>query len=257
MRPRMSGSTCARTGSQTGSSLPTPTWSTIAVRLGTSSSTAPGSSCPLACASGLTGPNHRDLVLPCRKLGACGAARARARHLHRCGSGRSGARAGSDLVVLPRSQGVLPRAHGATARRAQGALRPDLPAAHRVRDARPSPGTAARQQGAAADGASEARRQAVPAAGLFHEVLPSIRMTGSYTLPKHQVFPPPAYEHCPFPDWPLEEWRTKLSTVSRYTQAYGVLAGQWIMPQLGFTVPPLETIEHGRRYALTLVQPTT
>src|SRR6476659_3599610 len=63
MRPRMSGSTCARTGSQTGSSLPTPTWSTIAVRLGTSSSTAPGSSCPSACASGLTGPNHRDLVL--------------------------------------------------------------------------------------------------------------------------------------------------------------------------------------------------
>jgi hypothetical protein len=48
-----------------------------------------------------------------------------------------------------RDQGVLPRAHGATARRAQGALRPDLPAAHRVRDARPSPGTAARQQGGA------------------------------------------------------------------------------------------------------------
>ncbi len=77
--------------------------------------------------------------------------------LHRCGSGRSGARAGPDLVVLPRSQGVLPRAHGATARRAQGALRPDLPAAHRVRHARPSPGTAARQQGGAADGAAAPR----------------------------------------------------------------------------------------------------
>src|SRR4051812_10843948 len=57
------------------------------------------------------------------------------------------------LWPLSRSQGVLPRAHGATARRAQGALRPDLPAAHRVRDARPPPGTAARQQGGAADGA--------------------------------------------------------------------------------------------------------
>src|SRR3954468_17468610 len=63
MRPRMSGSTCARTGSPTGSSPPTRTSSTIAVRRGTSSSTAPGSSCPSACADGRMGPDHRDLVL--------------------------------------------------------------------------------------------------------------------------------------------------------------------------------------------------
>src|SRR6185437_5582616 len=37
--------------------------STIAVRLGTSSSISPGASCPSDCANGRTGSNHWDLVL--------------------------------------------------------------------------------------------------------------------------------------------------------------------------------------------------
>src|SRR5271166_1540180 len=59
-----SGSSCAKTGSQIGSSNPSTTSSTTAARLGTSSSINPGGSCPSECATGPTGPNQRVLVLP-------------------------------------------------------------------------------------------------------------------------------------------------------------------------------------------------
>jgi hypothetical protein len=50
-------------GSPTASSVPTMTWSIIAVTPGTSSSTSPGGSCPSVCANGRTGSHQKDLVL--------------------------------------------------------------------------------------------------------------------------------------------------------------------------------------------------
>src|SRR3954465_13287783 len=62
-RWRTSGNSCARTGSPTGSSPPTATSSITAARRGTNSQTSLGSSCPSACATGLTGSDQWDLVL--------------------------------------------------------------------------------------------------------------------------------------------------------------------------------------------------
>ena len=59
---RTSGSSFATTGCRTGSSALTSRSSIIAARLGTSSSTSPGSSCPSACATGLTGSDQCTLV---------------------------------------------------------------------------------------------------------------------------------------------------------------------------------------------------
>src|SRR3954454_19312804 len=50
-------------------------------------------------------------------------------------------------VALRRSEGVQARAGPATAARAAGALRPDLPPPHRVRHPRPAARPAAREQG--------------------------------------------------------------------------------------------------------------
>src|ERR1700733_7030589 len=63
IRRKTSGSSCATTGSQTESSNPTTTSSTIAARLGTTSSINPGGSCPSAFAIGPMGPDQRVLVL--------------------------------------------------------------------------------------------------------------------------------------------------------------------------------------------------
>ena len=63
MRRKTAGSSCATTGSQTESSNPSTTSSTIAARLGTSSSINPGGSCPSAFAIGPMGPDQRVLVL--------------------------------------------------------------------------------------------------------------------------------------------------------------------------------------------------
>jgi hypothetical protein len=60
---KMSGSSCARTGSRTASSNPTTTFSTTAASPGTSSSTCPGKSCPSEPETGLIGHDQRDLVL--------------------------------------------------------------------------------------------------------------------------------------------------------------------------------------------------
>src|ERR1700674_3222445 len=62
-RRKTSGSSCATTGSPTASSNPTTISSGIAVRLGTSSPTSHGKSCPSACAIGHTGSDQWDGVL--------------------------------------------------------------------------------------------------------------------------------------------------------------------------------------------------
>src|SRR5579862_6003575 len=45
--------------------------------------------------------------------------------------------------------------------------------------------------------------------------------------------PIPPADHREFPDWPLEELRTKKATADLYRMVYGPLSAQWIMPQLG------------------------
>lgn len=87
---------------------------------------------------------------------------------------------------------------------------------------------------------------------LAHDVIPSIRRTGGYGL---QSAPPgpPANEHRSFPEWPMDEMRTKLKCVDGYRMLYGIMAAQWISPQLGFPSPPPEIVERGRQFVLTLV----
>ena len=84
---------------------------------------------------------------------------------------------------------------------------------------------------------------------LAHEVIPSIRRTGAYSVEA----PPVGAEARAFPDWPLEEMRTKKGVVDMYRLLYGCMAAQWISPQMGFPSPPIEIVEHGRQYSLTLV----
>jgi prophage antirepressor-like protein len=81
------------------------------------------------------------------------------------------------------------------------------------------------------------------------EVIPQIRQTGGYT-PKATIEPPPHPEHREFPEWPLEEMRTKGQMVTLYRLTYGPPSGQWIMPILGFPQPPKHLITEGRQMDL-------
>lgn len=86
---------------------------------------------------------------------------------------------------------------------------------------------------------------------LAHEVIPSIRKTGSYatTSAPHPI----SVESRQFPDWSLEEMRTKRGIVDMHRMLYGIMAAQWIAPQLGFPVPPVELVENGRQMKMVLV----
>jgi prophage antirepressor-like protein len=81
------------------------------------------------------------------------------------------------------------------------------------------------------------------------DVLPAIRQTGGYTT-KATIEPPPYPEKRDFPEWPLEEMRTKGQMVTLYRLNYGPPAAQWVMPQLGFPVPPKHLITEGRQMEL-------
>lgn len=85
-----------------------------------------------------------------------------------------------------------------------------------------------------------------------NEVLPAIRKTGSYSNGEAAAAAPPPPELREFPNWSLEEMRTKGQTVDRYQRLYGTLAAQWVAPILGFPVPPAEVVERGRQYILIL-----
>lgn len=87
---------------------------------------------------------------------------------------------------------------------------------------------------------------------LAHEVIPSIRKTGFYNFKPGELMPD-APEKRAFPEWPMEEIRTKRGAVDMYRMLYGPMAAQWISPQLGFPVPPLELVEHGRQFSMVLV----
>lgn len=86
---------------------------------------------------------------------------------------------------------------------------------------------------------------------LAHEVIPSIRKTGSYAA--HPAAQPTPLEARQFPDWSLEEMRTKRGIVDMHRMLYGIMAAQWIAPQLGFPVPPVELVENGRQMRMVLV----
>lgn len=86
------------------------------------------------------------------------------------------------------------------------------------------------------------------------EVLPSIRKTGSYAV-AGEVISPDAMEARAFPDWPLEEMRTKRGVVDMYRLTFGNQAAQWVSPKLGFPMPPLDVIDHSRQLSLMLIQP--
>lgn len=85
---------------------------------------------------------------------------------------------------------------------------------------------------------------------LAHEVIPSIRKTGSYGVKLDNM---PDAERREFPEWPMEELRTKRGIVDMYRLLYGVMAAQWISPQMGFPIPPVELVENGRQMTMVLV----
>lgn len=82
------------------------------------------------------------------------------------------------------------------------------------------------------------------------EVLPSIRKTGAYAT---QPQPTAEVEERPFPNWSMEEMRTKKGVMDMYRLLYGIMSAQWLAPQLGFPVPPVELVENGRQYRMVLV----
>lgn len=89
-----------------------------------------------------------------------------------------------------------------------------------------------------------------------HEVMPAIRRTGQYAPGSAEVLPPSPKEHRPFPDWPMEELRTKRGIVDMYRMLYGPMSAQWISPQMGFPPPPIELVEHGRQMKFALITPS-
>lgn len=82
-----------------------------------------------------------------------------------------------------------------------------------------------------------------------------IRYIGAYNVmeavlrdqPRATIEPPPHPEHREFPEWPLEEMRTKGQMVNLYRLTYGPPCGQWVMPILGFPTPPKHLITEGRQ----------
>lgn len=79
------------------------------------------------------------------------------------------------------------------------------------------------------------------------EVLPSIRRTGAYAGGMPNAAPQSDGLHPEFPNWSMDELRSKLRCLDGYRMTYGLRAAQWILPQLGFPVPPATIIEAGRQ----------
>lgn len=55
-----------------------------------------------------------------------------------------------------------------------------------------------------------------------------------------------------FPDWPLEELRAKGAAVHLYRTVWGLPSARWIMPKLGFPVPPKPLVRFGGQMVLPL-----
>jgi Rha family phage regulatory protein len=68
---------------------------------------------------------------------------------------------------------------------------------------------------------------------------------------------PPANDDAPnphreFPDWPLDELRAKRAVIDMYRMTFGPRSAQWMLPQLGFPLPPLDFVEMGQQLRLAL-----
>lgn len=83
------------------------------------------------------------------------------------------------------------------------------------------------------------------------EVIPALRRTGVYAVPGTEQPTAAVPDTLPtlgeFPNWPLDEWTLRLRTIDRYERLYGKLAAQWLMPRLGFPVPPPALIQAPRQ----------
>lgn len=77
-------------------------------------------------------------------------------------------------------------------------------------------------------------------------------MEAALTGPREPGVPAAAPMRREFPDWPLDEWRAKKETANLYRMVYGPLSAQWIMPKLGFPVPPKPLVHFGGQLSLLL-----
>ena len=72
---------------------------------------------------------------------------------------------------------------------------------------------------------------------LTHEVLPSLRRTGTYNV--QQPKPEPHHIHPkPFEEWTLEEIRTQLAVANGYRHTLNNGAAAWYLMRAGFPRPP-------------------
>ncbi len=77
------------------------------------------------------------------------------------------------------------------------------------------------------------------------------RKTGAdHAKPMEGEVIPPGGDMRAFPDWTMDEMRTRRGVVEMYRMTWGPQAGQWIAPQLGFPPPPAQFIERGRQMVL-------
>ena len=68
------------------------------------------------------------------------------------------------------------------------------------------------------------------------EVLPALRRTGSYAAPRGEAGN--AAPGRSFPDWPLDELRTKRNVIETSRMLHGIAGARWMAEQLGFPTPP-------------------
>lgn len=61
-----------------------------------------------------------------------------------------------------------------------------------------------------------------------------------------------APENRRFPNWPLDEWRLKKDTVTLYSAMWGPASARWVMPVLGFPLPPRRLVPQGAQLSLAL-----
>lgn len=79
------------------------------------------------------------------------------------------------------------------------------------------------------------------------EVLPTIRRSGVYVGAPVRPLSEDELPRSAFPDWSMDELRSKIRAVDLYRMTYGLRAAQWIVPQLGLPVPPQSIIDAGRQ----------
>lgn len=72
---------------------------------------------------------------------------------------------------------------------------------------------------------------------ITHEVLPSLRQTGTYSLPTDPEIQPPLRPK-PFDEWTLEEIRTHLAVANGYRHTLNNASAAWYLMREGFPRPP-------------------